>query len=134
MQTRSDLRRGDQSAETTLTVRCTGHVRTEIGVGRMECTFEGDTLREFLAAFFEEYDVEEMLIAETEEEAMTDGWAPEFGELPGENYAKNPEGEQSRRYARVLVNGIFNEHRDGLDTTLENDDRVTLVYPFIYCC
>jgi molybdopterin converting factor small subunit len=100
----------------------------------MECTFEGDTLREFLAAFFEEYDVEEMLIAETEEEAMTDGWAPEFGELPGENYAKNPEGEQSRRYARVLVNGIFNEHRDGLDTTLDDGDRVTLIYPFMYCC
>jgi molybdopterin converting factor small subunit len=65
---------------------------------------------------------------------MTEGWAPEFGELPGENYAKNPEGEQSRRYARVLVNGIFNEHRDGLDTTLDDGDRVTLIYPFMYCC
>jgi molybdopterin converting factor small subunit len=85
-------------------------------------------LREFLGEFFEEYDVEEMLIAETEAEATTDGWAPEFGELPGENYAKNPEGEQSRRYARVLVNGTFNEHLDGLDTPLDNEDRVTFIY------
>jgi molybdopterin converting factor small subunit len=34
----------------------------------------------------------------------------------------------------VLVNGIFNEHRDGLDTTLDDGDRVTLIYPFMYCC
>jgi molybdopterin converting factor small subunit len=124
----------DRSAETTVTVRCTGHVRTRIRVGRLEYTSEGDTLGAFLAAFFEDHDVKEMLIAETEEEAMTDGWAPEFGELPGENYVKNPEGEQSRRFARVLVNGIFNEHIDGLDIRLGDEDRVTLIYPFIYCC
>ena len=135
MQTKTELRaEREPTAETTVTVRCTGHVRTEIGNGRFEYTFEGDTLREFLAEFFEEYDVKEMLIAETEKEAMTDGWAPEFGELPGENYNKNPEGEQSRRFARVLVDGTFNEHVDGLDTDLCDEDRVTLIYPFIYCC
>lgn len=123
-----------ETETTRVEVRCTGHVRTEIGKGKMHYEFEGETLREFLQSFFEEYDVADMLIAETEAEATTEGWAPEMGELPGENYAKNPEGEQTRCYARVVVNGVFNEHIDGLDTLLEEDDRVALIYPFIYCC
>lgn len=138
-QTRSDsgeesLTQVDAEAETTVSVKCTGHVRTEIGRDKFDYTFEGDTLRAFLDSFFEEYDVQEMLIAETEAEATTQGWAPEMEDLPGENYAKNPEGEQTRRFARVVVNGTFNEHLDGLDTTLEDGDRVSLLYPFIYCC
>jgi len=124
----------EKSQETTVAVRCTGHVRTAVGEGKFEFAFEGDTLREFLEAFFEEYDVRELLIAETEDEATTQGWAPEMEELPGENWAKNPEGEQTRCYARVAVDGTFNEHLDGLDTELEDGDRVALMYPFIYCC
>ncbi|MEF8785193.1 MAG: MoaD/ThiS family protein [Haloarculaceae archaeon] len=120
--------------ETTVEVRCTGHVRTKIGEAKMEYTFEGETLRAFLSSFFERYDVEDMLIAETEAEATTDGWAPQVEDLPGERYAKNPEGEQTRCYARVVVNGTFNELLDGLDTTLQDGDRVALIYPFIYCC
>lgn len=125
---------GGPTTETTVEVRCTGHVRTAVGDGTFDYTFEGNTLREFLSAFFEEYDVGELLIAETEAEATTRGWAPELEELPGENYAKNPEGEQTRCYARVAVNGTFNEHREGLDTELADGDRVGLMYPFIYCC
>jgi len=126
----------DRDAETTVEAWCTGHVRTEVGEPRIEYTFGGDTLREVLEAFFEDYDVGDMLIAETEEEeeTTTEGWAPELESLPGENYAKNPEGEQTRVYARVAVNGTFNEHLDGLDTELEDGDRVAMVYPFIYCC
>lgn len=119
--------------ETTVEARCTGHVRTEIGEAKIEYTFDGETLRAFLRSFFERYDVEDMLIAETEDDATTDGWAPSVEELPGE-YAKNPEGEQTRCYARVTVNGTFNELLEGLDTTLQEDDRVGLMYPFIYCC
>jgi molybdopterin converting factor small subunit len=126
--------RAGATPETTIEVRCTGHVRTETGESKLEYTFEGDTLREFLDAFFREYDVADMLIAETEAEATTKGWAPELEELPGENYAKNPEGEQTRSYARVTVNGTFNEHLDGLDTRITDGDRVALIYPFIYCC
>jgi molybdopterin converting factor small subunit len=133
-QTESSQETGGDPATTTVEIRCTGHVRTEIGEPRFEFEFEGETLRDFLTALFEEYDVGEMLIAETEAEATTRGWAPEMDELPGTNYAKNPEGEQTRRYARVTVNGTFNEHLDGLDTELEGGDQVALMYPFIYCC
>ncbi|MCL9812661.1 MoaD/ThiS family protein [Natranaeroarchaeum aerophilus] len=119
--------RSNATSETTVQVRCTGHVRSAIGTGRLEYQFEGRTLREFLDAFFAEYDVRDMLIADTEAEATTRGWAPQLDELPG-TYAKNPEGEQTRRYARVVVNGTFNEHLDGLDTKLHNGDRVALVY------
>jgi len=124
----------DADQVTTVQVRCTGHVRTAIGEPRLAFAFEGDSLRAFLDAFFAEHDVADLLIAETEAEATTRGWAPEMEALPGENYAKNPEGEQTRRYARVVVNGTFNEHLDGLETHLEDGDRVGLIYPFIYCC
>lgn len=131
--TRSRTASATETRQTTVTVKCTGHVRTKIGEPRLTFTFEGDTLREFLSAFFAEYDVEDMLIAETEADASTEGWAKYPGEeLPG-TWRKNPEGEQTRAYARVVVNGQFNEHLDGLDTKLEDDDRVALMYPFMFC-
>ena len=122
-----------KAATTTVDVRCTGHVRTEIGEHSFEFGFGGETLREFLEAFFEEYGVEELLIAETEAEATTSGWAPTDGDPPGA-WEKNPEGEQTRAFARVAINGRFNEHLDGLDTELADGDRVSLMYPFIFCC
>ena len=122
-------------ATTTVDVKATGHVRRALdGEHRFEFTFEGNTLREFLEAFFAEHpDLAEMLIAETEAEATTRGWAKLPADLPG-TWKKNPEGEQTRSYARVLVNGKFNEHLGGFDTELTGDDRVALVYPFIFCC
>ncbi len=123
----------DETGTTTVDVRCTGHVRTEIGEHSFEFDFGGNTLREFLEAFFEEYDVEELLIAETEAEATTNGWAPTDGDPPGA-WEKNPEGEQTRAFARVAINGRFNEHLEGLDTELADGDRVSLMYPFMFCC
>ena len=78
-----------QAPETTVTVKCTGRVRTRVGDSRFEYSFAGETLRAFLGTFFDDYDVSDMLIAETEAEASTDGWASGPAELPGENYAKN---------------------------------------------
>ncbi|ELY62104.1 MoaD/ThiS family protein [Natronolimnohabitans innermongolicus] len=123
----------DRSDRTTVTVRCTGHVRDAIGVHELEYPFAGTRLREFLEAFFADYDVEELVIAETEAEATHRGWAPAPDELPG-TWRKNPEGEQTRPYARVLINGRFNEHYEGFETELEEGDRIALVYPFLFCC
>ncbi len=121
-----------QRAETTVEVRATGHVRRELGTHSMEFTFEGDTLGEFLDAFFDEYGLEEMLLAETEEEETAATWANYPGDPPG-RWERNPEGERTRAYARVLVNGRFNELLDGFSTELEDGDRVALTYPFSYC-
>ncbi|WP_158059230.1 pterin cluster protein [Halorussus halophilus] len=118
---------------TTVEVRCTGHVRRAVGAPRLSFTFEGSTLREFLDAFFEVHDVSDMLIAETSADATTRGWTKQPSDLPG-TWRKNPEGEQTRAYARVTINGTFNEHIDGLDSQLTEGDRVALMYPFIYCC
>ncbi|MFB6081396.1 MAG: MoaD/ThiS family protein [Halanaeroarchaeum sp.] len=118
--------------ETTVELRMTGHVRRRTGIGKTEYTFEGSTLRDLLTAVFEEFDVQDLIIAESEADATTDGWAPTPESLPGV-WKKNPPGDQTRRYARVLVNGRFNEHLDGLDTTIEDGDRVGLLYPFVYC-
>lgn len=117
---------------TTVELRCTGHVRRAVGFGKTRYRFEGDRLRDLLEAFFEEHDVRDLIIAETEADATTRGWAPKPDTLPG-TWKKNPPGDQTRRYARVLVNGTFNEHLDGLDTVIEDDDRVALLYPFVYC-
>lgn len=122
-------------AVTTVDVKATGHVRTALGEHRFEFTFEGSTLREFLEAFLAEHDVADLLIAETEAEGSTRGWArsPDVDALAG-RWVANPEGERTRPYARVLVNGRFNELLDGFDTELEDGDRVALVNPFMYCC
>lgn len=123
----------EQSSETTVEVRCTGHVRTAIGVPSFEYTFDGATLREFLIAFFEEYPtIEEMIIAEREAQSTAHGWVP-IEDPPG-TWRKNPEGEQTVAYARIMVNGRFNETLAGFDTQLEDGDRVALVYPFMFCC
>jgi molybdopterin converting factor small subunit len=125
----------ESQVTTTVDVKATGHVRTALGRHRFEFTFEGSTLREFLEAFLEEYDVADLLIAETEAGASTRGWAklPDTAELPG-RWVTNPAGEQTRPYARVLVDGRFNELLDGFDTELQDGDRVALVNPFMYCC
>ncbi|MGQ3414182.1 pterin cluster protein [Natrinema sp. LN54] len=121
------------AATTTVTVRCTGHVRDAVGAHELEFTFEGDRLRDFLESFFDEYDLEEMLIAETEADATHSGWAPVPDDLPG-TWRKNPEGEQTRPYARVCINGRFNEHLGGFEAELVDGDRVALIYPFMFCC
>jgi molybdopterin converting factor small subunit len=124
-----------QATETTVQVRATGHVRDAIGTPRLSYSFEGDTLREFVSAFFEEYgdEVRDLVIAETAEESATRGWAPIDGDdVPGDLRA-NPDGERTRAYARILVNGQFNEVLDGFDTELADGDRVALVNPFLFC-
>lgn len=57
--------------------------------------------------------------------------APEA--LPGTR-TKNPVGERTIAYARILVNGQFNENENGFDTELEGGDRVALVSPSMFCC
>ncbi|MDL5362149.1 MoaD/ThiS family protein [Halalkalicoccus sp. NIPERK01] len=121
------------AARTTVTVVCTGHVYDAVGKHRFSYAFEGTTLRELLDELFAEYDIADMLIAETEADATAHGWATPPERLPG-TWKKNPEGEQTRAYARVTINGRFNEHFEGLDTELVDGDRVGLLYPFMFCC
>ncbi|SFK86320.1 hypothetical protein SAMN04487950_1504 [Halogranum rubrum] len=122
-----------EPTQTTVEVKATGHVRRELGWSRRAFTFEGTTLRDFLDAFFAEYGLREMLVAETETESTAHGWARPPAELPG-TWRKNPEGEQSRVYARICINGRFNEHLGGFDAELHDGDRVALIYPFMFCC
>lgn len=133
-QTGVDEAEGEPRETTTVEVRATGHVRDALGTARMEFSFEGDTLREFVRAFLDEYDVRELLIAETDDDATAPGWVPADGDDVGGSLRKNPDGEQTRAYARILVNGRFNENRRGFDTELRDGDRVALVNPFIFCC
>lgn len=130
MQDSTDFNEG--GTHTTVELRCTGNVRAVVGEGTLTFTFEGTTLRELLDEVFATYPIRELLIADTEADATAHGWAPTPRALPG-SWRKNPEGEQTRRFARVTVNGRFNEHLNGLDTELTDGDRVGLLYPFMYC-
>ncbi|AOW80294.1 hypothetical protein HTSR_1114 [Halodesulfurarchaeum formicicum] len=123
---------GDLTKTTTVTVRCTGHVRDAVGAHELTYSFPGDTLGDFLSAFFEEYDVEELVLATTPEEETTDGWADPPEKLPG-TWRKNPPGERTRRFARITINGTFNVHLDGFRTKLEAEDRVAMMNPFVFC-
>jgi hypothetical protein len=118
---------------TTIHVRCTGHVRTANGEHAFDYTFDDTTPRAFLPPFFAEYDVADLVLAETEAEATAHGLAPTGDDPPG-TWIKNPEGEQTRASARIADNGPFDDHLDGLDTPLADGDRVSLLYPFIVCC
>ncbi|GAA0281438.1 hypothetical protein GCM10009000_115720 [Halobacterium noricense] len=129
--TRMSVREVEQT-QTTVEVRATGHVRRELGTHSFEFEFDGTTLGEFLDAFFDEHGCEEMLLAESEEEETAATWANYPGDPPG-RWERNPEGERTRAYARVLVNGRFNELLDGFATELADGDRVALTYPFSFC-
>ncbi|MGZ0746904.1 pterin cluster protein [Haloparvum sp. AD34] len=118
---------------TTVEVRATGHVRDALDAHQFDYAFEGSTLGEFLDQFFDEHGCEDLLLAETEAEETGPGWADYPGEPPG-RWERNPEGERTRAFARVLINGRFNELYDGFATELDDGDRVALVYPFIFCC
>lgn len=122
-----------QQETTTVEVKATGHVREELDHHRFSFTFEGHTLGAFLEAFFDEYGCRDLLLAETEDDEVASGWADHAGDPPG-RWERNPEGERTRAYARVLVNGRFNELLDGFSTELEDGDRVALMYPFMFCC
>jgi molybdopterin converting factor small subunit len=134
MSTTTDPESRAEPETTTVALHATGHVRDAMARPHQEFTFEGDTLRDLLETLFDEHpNLAGMLVAETEAEATADGWANPPENLPG-TWHKNPEGEQTKPYARVLVNGKFNEVLDGFDTHIQNRDRVSLVYPFIFCC
>jgi molybdopterin converting factor small subunit len=117
---------------TTITARCTGHIYDAVGQSRFEYEFEGTTLSDFLESFFEEFPVEDLVLASEASEEATSGWAKPPEKLPG-TWNQNPEGERVRRYARVTVNGRFNEHLGGFQTQLDDGDRIGLLYPFVYC-
>ncbi|UIP01431.1 MoaD/ThiS family protein (plasmid) [Halobaculum sp. CBA1158] len=125
--------RDDERAVTTVDVKGTGRLYDALPEHRFEYTFDGTTLREFLDAFLEDHDVADLLIAEEPEDAVAHGWAEPPEELP-DDFTANPEGDRTRAYARIAVNGHFNEHLDGFDTELEDGDRVALMYPFMFCC
>ncbi|HET7325164.1 MAG TPA: pterin cluster protein [Halococcus sp.] len=120
-------------SQTTVDVKATGLVRRALPEHRFSFTFKGDTLREFIESFFSEFEVADLLLAETEANATAHGWAKPPEQLPG-TWTKNPEGEQTRAYARICVNGRFNENLDGFDTELKDGDRVALMNPFMFCC
>lgn len=122
-----------EPTRTTVEVRGTGRLYDALDDHRFEYTFEGDTLREFLEAFLDDYDVADLLIADEPEDAVAHGWAKPPEELP-DDFTANPTGERTRVYARICVNGRFNEHLDGFDTELPDGDRVALMYPFMFCC
>ncbi|GGJ15800.1 hypothetical protein GCM10008995_27040 [Halobellus salinus] len=99
----------------------------------MSFTTGGSTLRGFAEAVLADYDVRDPATAEIEADPATRGWAPVDGDDAPGGLRKNPAGEQSRAYARILIDGAFNENLEGFGTELSNGDRVAVVTPFVFC-
>ena len=88
---------------TQVTLNFTGHVRSRMRTGKMAFAFRGSTLGELLKAFFEQYDVRELLLDEQ---------------------------DKPKPYARLVVNGRFSEFVGGLGALIQPEDTITLINPF----
>ncbi|WP_436343531.1 pterin cluster protein [Natronorubrum sp. FCH18a] len=124
-----DSSRADSA--TTVTVRCTGHVRDAVGSRELEFAVASDRLRTFLAAFAATYDLEAFFDVDLERESdpMARLWARPAGEFPG---WRPPDDDRCRPYGRICLNGQFSVHFDGLESRLEDGDRIALLYPFLF--
>lgn len=123
---------GRTGTATTVDVRCTGRVRAAVGTDELEFAFDGDRLGEFLAAFADDYGLEELLVVDPTEEPdpMARLWARPPGEVPG--WRPDAETERARPYGRVCVNGRFSYRLAGLETRVADGDRIALLYPFLF--
>ncbi|WP_440769055.1 pterin cluster protein [Natronorubrum sp. DTA28] len=122
---------GRADGTTTVDVRCTGHVREHVGSHELEFTFAGERLRAFLVAFDATYDLEPFFAVDPERESdpMARLWGRPPGEFPG---WRPPDGDRSRPYGRICCNGQFSDNLAGLETRLEDGDRIALLYPFLF--
>ncbi|SDK19622.1 hypothetical protein [Natronorubrum texcoconense] len=127
----AEINSGRADGTTTVDVRCTGRVRERVGSHELEFTFAGDRLRTFLAAFAATYDLEAFFAVDPEREPhpMARVWARPPGEFPG---WRPPDGDRSRPYGRICLDGQFSDNLDGLETRLEDGDRIALLYPFLF--
>jgi len=106
----------DGIGPTTVHVRCTGHARMANGEHAFHYTFDDTTPRAFLPPFFAEYDIANLVPAETEAEATAHGLATTRRgpgpRIPRANRSVHPPGSPSTA-------GSTN----GLDTSLADGDR-----------
>lgn len=85
-------------------LKFTGLVRSRLGLDSMEFEFEGSTLADLLAAFFNEYDIKDLLIDDS------------GAILP---------------YSRVVINGRFSYLVGDMDAPIYEDDKIAFIRPYV---
>jgi molybdopterin converting factor small subunit len=88
---------------TQVTLKFTGHVRSQMKTGQLDFSFEGSTLRELLGTFFAEHDVRDLLLDDR---------------------------DQLKPYARFVVEGRFSDFVGGLDARVVSGNMVTMINPY----
>ncbi len=89
---------------THITLKFIGEFWGRVGFGHADFEFDGNTVREFLPAVTQAYNVGDLLL--------------------------NQDGVSTKPYSRLVVNGRFFELVGGLDAAIRNGDVVTLMRPY----
>lgn len=89
---------------THITLKFTGEFWGRVGFGHTNFAFEGSTVRDFLPALTQAYNVGDLLL--------------------------NPDGLSTKPSTRLVINGRFFELLNGLDTPIRDGDVVTLMRPW----
>ena len=85
-------------------LKFTGLVRKRMGVNQMEYAFDGSSLAELLEAFFNRYDIQDLILDENGEI------------LP---------------YSRIVVNGRFSYLVGNMETPIQDGDLVVFIRPYV---
>ena len=89
---------------THITLKFTGEFWERVGFGHADFEFEGSTVREFLPALTQAYNVSDLLLT--------------------------PDGVSIRPTSRLVVNGRFHYLVGGLDAPIHDGDMVALIRPW----
>lgn len=89
---------------TKITLKFIGEFWGRVGFGRSDFAFDGHTVREFLPALTQAYNVADLLL--------------------------NPDGASTRHGSRLVINGRFYELIGGLEAPIHDGDVVTLMRPW----
>jgi molybdopterin converting factor small subunit len=89
---------------TRITLKFIGEFWGRVGFGHADFAFEGNTVREFLPAVTQAYNVSDLLL--------------------------NPDGVSTRPSSRLVINGRFFELVGDLDAPIRDGDVVTLMRPY----
>jgi len=87
-----------------ITLKFTGDIYMRMKTFRMEFEFEGDTLRDLLAALFNQHDLHDLVLDEQ---------------------------DCIKPYSRVVVDGRFSENAGDLDARVRDNSEIVLIRPFL---
>ncbi|MCP4421742.1 MAG: MoaD/ThiS family protein [Chloroflexi bacterium] len=88
---------------TQVNLKFTGHVRTRMGMDRMEFDFKGNKLNDLLQTLFAQHDLQDLILDEN-------------GDV--------------QAWSRVVINGRFSYLVGDMDAPIQDGDMIVLIRPY----